>query len=471
MSEKLTLSELQLLIKDSLYLSLPGFYWVVAEISEIKENYAGHCYLELIEKHADDQNIRARVKAVIWNSRYGFLKSFFENITGESLKAGIKILVKAKIEYHEVYGLSLVITDIDPSFTLGEMALKRQQILKRLEEEGVLNMNKEISFPEVPQRIAIISSRNAAGYTDFMKHLTQNSYGYSFYTWLADTIMQGNETESGIIGALDRIALHIDVFDVVVIIRGGGSQTDLSWFDNYGIAYYITQFPLPVITGIGHEKDLTVTDIVANQSLKTPTAVADFLIECMIKTDEHLLDLSSEIADNARTVLDENKQKTDSFRMKLIPMAKIMISEIREELSGSIIDMINTGKGYILRAGLIPSNQKSRLGPAVKSFLTLNESEIARKKQDLVNASSNILHLSNNRISVSENSLKILDPVNVLKRGYTITSLNGQILKSVNQVKTDDMIDTHFPDGSVMSKVTFKEKENETGKKKEGTKD
>ena len=272
MDGKLTLTELQLIIKDSLYMALPDMYWVIAEISEIRENYNGHCYMELVEKHPDEISIRSRVKAVIWSSRYRFIKSFFENSTRESLREGIKILVRAKIDYHEIYGLSLVINDIDPAFTIGEMALKRQMILKKLEEEGVLTMNKELDFPLVPQRIAIISSSNAAGYTDFMKHLTGNSFGYVFYTALFETPMQGSETEAGVIRALEKIAGHPEKFDLAVIIRGGGSQTDLSWFDNYNIAFYITQFPLPVITGIGHEKDLSVADIVAYRSLKTPTA-------------------------------------------------------------------------------------------------------------------------------------------------------------------------------------------------------
>ena len=181
MNEKLTLTELQLIIRDSLYIALPEMYWVIAEISEIKENYAGHCYLELIEKHPDEKNVRARVKAIIWSTRYRFLKSFFENITGESLREGLKILVKTKVEYHEIYGLSLVISDIDPAFTIGDMAMKRQMVIKRLEQDGVFSMNKELEFPVVPQRIAIISSKNAAGYSDFIQQLTENSFGYVFH--------------------------------------------------------------------------------------------------------------------------------------------------------------------------------------------------------------------------------------------------------------------------------------------------
>ena len=453
MNEKLTLTELQLIIKDSLYMALPDMYWVIAEISEIRENYNGHCYLELVEKHPDEISIRSRVKAVIWSSRYRFIKSFFENSTRESLREGIKILVRAKIDYHEIYGLSLVINDIDPAFTIGEMALKRQMILKKLEEEGVLAMNKELDFPLVPQRIAIISSSNAAGYDDFMKHLTGNSFGYVFYTALIETPMQGNETEAGVIRALEKIAGHLEKFDLAVIIRGGGSQTDLSWFDNYNIAYYITQFPLPVITGIGHEKDLSVADIVAYRSLKTPTAVADFLIECMNNAEISLIEMIKKIIEKSRLILEESKIHIDSSRLKLIPVARMMISEFKEELSGILIDMIRTGKEYIMRAGLLPVNHKSRLISGARSNLSARGTLLTGKKQSLINHSKNCLNNMNNKIGRFDSSLKILDPENVLMRGYTITSLNGKIIKKSVLLKKDDMIDTRFSDGSVSSKV------------------
>lgn len=453
MVEKLSLSELQLIIKDSLYLALPDMYWVAAEISEIKENYAGHCYLELVEKHPDDKNIRARAKAVIWGNRYRFLKSFFENITGQPLREGLKILVKTKIEYHEIYGLSLVISDIDPAFTMGEMAVKRQMIIKRLEEEGVFTMNRELDFPVIPQKIAVISSRNAAGYTDFINHLTQNNFGYVFYTALIETAMQGNDTEAGVINALDKIASKGDLFDLVVIIRGGGSQTDLSWFDNYNIAYHITQFPLPVITGIGHEKDLSVTDMVAFQSLKTPTAVAGYLIECMNNADNQLNEMSLEIIDKARIIVEDNKRRIETSRMKLIPVARMWISEIKEQLSDMKLEMINFGKEFISRAVQTPSNQKARLDSASKTFFERNHAGLKLNKQYLISFTVNSLHGNNIKITMLENSLKILNPVNVLRRGYTITSINGKILKSSALVRKEDLIDTQFSDGTVKSRV------------------
>jgi exodeoxyribonuclease VII large subunit len=453
MKEKISLTELQLLIRDSLYLSLPGFYWVVAEISEIKENYAGHCYLELIEKDPDEINIRARIRAVIWSSRYGFIKSFFENFTGETLHSGIKILMKVRIEYHEIYGLSLVITDVDPSYTVGELAVKRQQILKRLEEEGVISMNKELDFPFVPQRIAVISSKNAAGYTDFIKHLANNPYGFRFLTRLFETPLQGTETEQGVIRALDRIAENGPTYDVVAIIRGGGSQTDLSWFDNYNIAFHITQFPLPVITGIGHDKDMSVTDIVACKSLKTPTAVADFLIEKMMNADEHIAELSTGIVEISRQIIERNRQRLENCRIQLIPLARILISELKEQLSGVIIDVINTGKGFVLKAGMLPLSQKTRMATAARSLLASNVSIIAARKDSLVTKSGLLTENIKKKIETVESTLKILDPQNVLKRGYTITSLNGRILKSSKEVKTDDLINTRFIDGSVESRI------------------
>jgi exodeoxyribonuclease VII large subunit len=453
MNEKLSLTELQLIIKDSLYLALPDMYWVVAEISEIRENFAGHCYLELIEKLPDDQNIRARARGIIWSNRYRFLKPLFESSTGESLRVGIKILIRVRIEYHEVYGLSLIINDIDPSYTLGEMAMKRLAILRKLEEDGVLNMNKELDFPVVPQRIAVVSSKNAAGYTDFVKQLTGNSFGYVFYTALIDTPMQGNETEKGVLGALNRIAGMTENFDVVVIIRGGGSQTDLSWFDNYNIAYYVTQFPLPVITGIGHEKDLTVTDIVAYRAMKTPTAVADFLVECMNNAENHILDMSTGIIKKTQALLETNRLRIENSKAKLIPVARIMISELKEELSGTIIEMINIGKDYIIKAGLIPSNQKSRLNSGSRSMLMHKNTEIRQKEQNLAKFSAGLLNKTSLKISGLENSLNMLNPLNVLRRGYTITSRNGKIIRQSSMLGKDDIIDTVFSDGKVKSKV------------------
>jgi len=456
MTEKVSLTELQLIIRDSLYMALPDVYWVMAEISELKENNAGHCYLELIEKQPDEKNVRARVKAIIWSNRYRFLKAFFENITGESLREGLKILVKTKVEYHELYGLSLIISDIDPAFTIGEMAMKRQLVIKKLEQEGIFSMNKELAFPMVPLRIAVISSRNAAGYSDFINHLKSNSFGYVFYTALIETPLQGRETEPGVIITLDQIALNVHLFDVVAIIRGGGSQSDLSWFDSYNIAYHVTQFPLPVITGIGHDKDESVTDMVANVSLKTPTAVADFLIDSVAGAENHIIELSSAIISVSSIIIEKNKNKIEASEIKLLPLARIMLSEVKDELSTKIIKITNIGKELIFKAGLIPVSQKSKLSSTAKSFYSGMEMVIKRYDQNLRSGSLNFIGTNKDKLSGMVNTLQLLKPENVLQRGYTITSINGTILKKSDSVKIDDIIDTQLHEGCFRSRVTEK---------------
>jgi exodeoxyribonuclease VII large subunit len=436
MTERLSLTELQLMIRDSLYIALPDMYWVIAEISEINENYSGHCYLEIIEKHPDDQNVKAKAKAIIWSKRYRFLKSFFENITGESLREGLKILVKIKVEYHELYGLSLIITDIDPAFTIGDMAMKRQMVIQRLEEEGVFTMNKEIHFPIAPQRIAIISSKNAAGYSDFIKQLTDNSYGYIFNTVLIEAAMQGTDTEQGIISALDKIAIDYHLFDLVVIIRGGGSQSDLSWFDSYNIAYHITQFPIPVITGIGHDKDISVTDMVAYNSLKTPTAVADFLIECVSDAENRLIQIGSEISTLSNIIIEKYKNQIEKSKIKLIPAASINLLDIKHLLTSKIIEIVNVGKSYIAESNKIPSKQESKLISLTQTLIKGEESGIEKTRLNLNTVTFNYLKKSNVTLNGFENNLKIMNPENVLMRGYTITCFKGEILKKCDHLRS-----------------------------------
>jgi exodeoxyribonuclease VII large subunit len=451
-----SLTELQLLIRDTIYLSLPDYYWVVAEISELKLNNSGHCYLELIEKLPGDTSVKARIKAVIWSNRYSFIKSFFESSTGESIREGFKVLVKVKIEYHLLYGLSLVITDIDPAYTIGEMAAKRQAIIRRLEEEGVSGMNKELDLPLAPQRIAIISSRNAAGYADFINHLTGNSYRYVFHTALFDTVMQGTETEQSVISALDRIASNLHLFDLVVIIRGGGSQTDLSWFDNYNIAYHVTQFPLPVITGIGHDKDMSVTDMVAGRSLKTPTAVADFIIELVSETENHILEISNEIKETALEILEEFKNRIDKTKNALAPLSRIMISELGKTLSEKAVSILNTGKEKTFKAGLILASSESRLVSSARTSLAGCKNLIEGKGIKMISGISWFLKKEDQKLTGFSDTLSILNPENVMKRGFTITSLNGRIIRSSSEITEGILIKTAFSDGSITSLVTGK---------------
>jgi exodeoxyribonuclease VII large subunit len=349
------------------------------------------------------------------------------------------------------------------------MAMKRQLVIKKLEQEGVFSMNKEIMFPAVPQRIAVISSKNAAGYSDFINQLKSNSFGYIFYTALIESSLQGTETEQGIMNALDRIALNSHLFDLVVIIRGGGSQSDLNWFDSYNIAYHVTQFPLPVITGIGHDKDVSVTDMVANKSLKTPTAVADFLIDSVNSAENHIIDIGSEIIDASQIIFEKNKNRIDASAIKLFPLAQIMMSHVKDKLSSEIIEIINIGKEFIIRAGLIPSNQESKLASAAKSYSSGKEVTLRRNGQRLIAGSVNYLSVNDVMLKNLGNTLQLLNPENVLQRGFSITSINGRIIKNSDQISKDDQIDTQLFEGTLRSRVVGKKgrlREEETKRQK-----
>ncbi len=291
--------------------SLPGAWWVMAEISELKLNYSGHCYLELIEKNETGESIRAKVRATIWSSVFRMLQPYFETTTRMQLTAGIKVMVKVNADFHELYGFSLNITDIEPSYTIGELARQKQEIINRLKAEGVFDMNKQLTVPRLPCKIAVISSGTAAGFGDFTDQLKKNQFGYKFYLKLFPAVMQGDEAEQSIIAALDKIYGYEAFFDAVVIIRGGGAQSDLNCFNNYWLNYNICQFPLPVLTGIGHEQDETIADLVACKRLKTPTAVAEFLISLFQEADEEIsersLSLYNMVNDRVR---DENERLT-----------------------------------------------------------------------------------------------------------------------------------------------------------------
>ena len=272
--DSLSLLELNALVRRSLEQCLPDEYWIQAELSDVRSNTTGHCYLEFVQKDPRSNNLVAKARGMIWSNIYRLLKPYFEETTGQLFASGIKVLVKVTVQFHELYGYSLTVLDIDPAYTLGDMARRRREILMQLEEEGVLTLNKELEMPVLPQRIAVISSATAAGYGDFCHQLQHNSGGFFFYTELFPALMQGNQVEESVLAALDRINDRVNEFDVVVIIRGGGATSDLSGFDTYLLAAACAQFPLPVITGIGHERDDTVLDSVAHTRVKTPTAAA-----------------------------------------------------------------------------------------------------------------------------------------------------------------------------------------------------
>ncbi len=451
--ESLSIFQLNRIIKDTLKSALDMSYWVIGEISDININSRGHCYLELVEKDEYSDRIIARARCTIWASRFSMLRPYFETSTGQELTPGIKILVRVSVEFHELYGMSLNIKDIEPSYTLGEIARLKQMILSRLEKEGVLNMNKETELPLLPRRIAVISSTTAAGYEDFRDQLLNNPQGYKYYIKLFPAVMQGEETEKSIIRALDKIFNYEDVFDVVAIIRGGGAKSDLNSFNSYELAYHITQFPLPVITGIGHEQDETIPDIVAHTRMKTPTAVAEFLLERFADIESYLEDLEISLIEQTNRTLRKYNEKLNQICTRYGPAVKSLLMLQDNKLKSLGSEMIHASKKFLSRhlktLEINAINVKSEIHDYYKS-----------KKYKHRNISLLLIEKSRKTFDIRKHGLEILsekcyylDPRNILKRGYSITRKNGKVVLSEKNIEHGDELETVLFEGKVISRA------------------
>ena len=475
MNEHVKLSELNGRVKKAIGETFAAPVWVIAEISELKINRNGHCYLVLIEKEENGDAILAQAKATIWSYTFRMVKPFFESMTGQHLTEGIKILVSVSVEFHELYGYSLNIRDIDPTYTLGDMARRRREIISRLQSEGVAEMNKELELPLVPQRIAIISSPTAAGYEDFSEQLKNNVAGYHFYVRLFPAIMQGNQAESSIIAALEQIYIYESFFDAVVIIRGGGSQADLSCFDNYNLAYFITQFPLPVITGIGHEKDDSIVDLVAHTRLKTPTAVAEFLIGGVFRFDTHLNDLNNRFISGIKTLLESEGKIIDGYTHKIIPLVQDKISRVNKRFDQTIWRFDNHVKVFVKNQSIKLTRTEEALQHRFKNFSQqqlrllekithalssvsqrvnqLNKDILSRKIQRTEKLARKFLSDKTHYIELSRQKALLMDPSRILERGFSITTFNGRALKDMDRISPDALIKTRLYKGSLISQV------------------
>lgn len=406
----ISLSELTGQIQAVIRQNFSNTIWVRAEISELREN-GGHCYLELIEKESDSDHIIAKVRANIWSGTYRMLKPYFESSTGESFRAGMTVLVSVVVEFNGLYGFSLNIRDIDPVFTIGELAARRMEIIRQLEAEGIADMNKELSFPVLPQRLAIISSETAAGYGDFCDQLNANSRNYAFYPKLFPAIMQGMQAELSIIQALEKIYDHIDLFDVVVIIRGGGATTDLSCFDSYNLALNCAQFPLPIIAGIGHQRDISILDMVAHTSVKTPTAAAEFLISNLVEAEDMINEFAHQLSNFASKATKNEERRLEMTRLR-----------IKQAARTGFLKETNVLSTYLFK---------------IKNY-----------------AQNRMVHESS-RLNLIQTKIETHSPKFLTERGYTITTMNGKRLTSTQEIKTGDKITTHLPDGNFNSKILY----------------
>lgn len=407
--EAITLLELNGRVKSTLQFEMPDAYWVQAEISSISPSGQGHCYLELVQKDATGRNFLAKAKANIWRGTWLKLKPYFEAQTGETLKVGMKVLLQVTVTFHEVYGYSLVVQDIDPTYTMGDMARRRKEILEQLTREGVIGLNKELEIPALPNRIAVISSATAAGWGDFRNQLDGNIYGFRFYVRLFPALMQGDDVERSVISALNAVAMRRDDFDLVVIIRGGGAVSELSCFDSYNLAYNIANFPLPVITGIGHERDDTVADVVAHTKVKTPTAAAEFLINRVFDTASRLEDLTRRMGDAVQDRMNSENVRMERLSQKLPSLFAVLMTRQEQTLETLWLRSVN----------------------GVRNILTAQ------------------LH----KLEIVDKTLAAADPSVILRRGYSLTRQNGRVVKGASDLKKGDRLTTVFADGTVESEI------------------
>ncbi len=451
MNENLKLSELNNQVKLTLQNNFDTSYRVVAEISEMRES-RGHVYLELIEKDSNDKML-AKARATIWSNTYRILKPYFETTTGHSLESGLKILVVVSVEFHEIYGYSLNIRDIDPTYTLGDIERKRLEIIRQLEEEGVFDMNKELEIPNVPQRIAVISSETAAGYGDFSDQLQNNEFGYKFYEKLFPAIVQGENAEQSIIDALDLIFRKEDQFDLVVIIRGGGSKSDLSCFDSYLLALNISQFSLPVVTGIGHERDESIVDLVAHTSLKTPTAVAEFLISKLNTFDNYISDLQNDFTLAVENLLNEKHTEIEHYAYNLRPLVMNVLQRKDKELLMMSQKLIYNTNNYLLNKRQFINSLPDKIHIQYKNAGYKAEQKINNLQKEVSNTIKRFISKQQYILDIFEQKNTLLSPENILKRGYSISFTKGKLIKSINDVEKGDIIETKLIDGSFESEV------------------
>jgi exodeoxyribonuclease VII large subunit len=427
-SEVLTLSDLLAQVQLVVEGYFPSFFWVVAEVAEIQKN-RGHVYLELVER--EGESVKAKVKGIIWSSRSANVLAFFEEVTGRTLKAEMKILLKGRLRFHPLYGLSFEIHWIDPNYSLGEMARRRREILKRLEQEGILEENRRLPFPLVPQRIAVVSSEHSAGLEDFLVHLRENPYGFAFSVKLFSTLVQGEEAELSLLGALDEVLREASHFDVVVLLRGGGSRVDLSCFDSYPLGRMVAGFPLPVLTGIGHHKDESVVDYVAYRALKTPTAVADFLVEQVRTFEEMLEGEASLLRECVQETLESHRYKLEEWTQRFRNDAFLLFQRERERNLRLEERFLLTVRTYIERRRVSEEELERSLRREA-----LRQIEEARRFLDK-----------------EEKAILLLHPLNVLRRGYTLTFSRGKVVKSIKDCSVGQELVTQTFDGQIVSEV------------------
>ena len=432
----ITLLELNRLVREVIECEMPNEYWVEAELSECRESH-GHCFLELIQKDERSATPIAKASARCWASKWMIIRPYFERTTRQQLHAGMKVLLKVKAQFHEAYGFSWMVIDIDPTYTLGDMARKRQEIISQLKAEGVFDLQKELRLPLFCQRIAVISSETAAGYGDFCNQLADNPYGFLFLTQLFPAIMQGEEVEQSIINALNSIydltkgQTPCEAFDCVVIIRGGGATSDMSGFDTLALAENVANFPIPIITGIGHDRDESILDMVSHIRVKTPTAAAALLIDHLKTVLDAINDAQEQIVRLAQQKLTFHKSRLSTFA-EILPRLFTNVKTRQE----ARLDSLN-----------------SRMTTAIRQSIITQQSLINALEVKMPIFLDRRLMAEQHRLQLFEEKTKSLDPSLLLNRGYSITLKDGHAVRNASALTPGDEIETRLANGTIRSTV------------------
>lgn len=429
----LTLIQLNNLVRQTIEYSMPDSYWVEAELLDCHEGN-GHCYMELVQKDEYSNTPVARARANCWRNTWMRLRPRFEKVTGQRLHAGMKVLLLVKATFHPAYGFSWNIIDIDPTYTMGDLARRRQEIIAALKEEGVFDLNKSIGIPMFAQRIAVISSETAAGYGDFCGQLADNPYGFQFSTRLFPAVMQGEMVEQSVISALDSINAEIEEFDVVVIIRGGGATSDLSGFDTLALAENVANFPLPVITGIGHDRDESVLDMISCVRVKTPTAAADFLISNLADTLATIEDLGHRLVTHIKERLSDEKVRMSAMQ-SLLPTLFYRRKSRETDIISSLSARIQTATARRLQA------ESARIDGISQRLPLYATSRLDREKH---------------RLEMISQRADAVNPIHILRRGYSIALHEGKAVKDSALLSPGDSIDIVMAEGKILAEVKKK---------------
>lgn len=409
----ISLFELNGLIKEVLNQSFDERYWVSAEINELHVN-KGHCYLELIEKAEEGSTILARQRAMIWSNQYAMLNAYFSSITSRPLGVGMKVLVQVEIAYHESFGLSLTIRDIDPTYTVGDLERQKQEVIRKLSSEGIIDMNRMCAMPSVIQRIALIASATSAGYGDFMGQL--NLSKVHIQVTLFPAVMQGEGAVASLLDALDQVNNRIDEFDALVMIRGGGATSDLHCYNDYVLTASVAQFPIPVITGIGHERDITITDMVAHTPLKTPTAVSDFLIQNALAFLDQLLNVEQRMHYLVQSFFNHEHHRIQTRMLQVLPVVSSSLLEHRH-----LVD-----------------RRQERMQRTVEKLFGDRQMALQAVSDRLYRNVGRTLERQHARLDACAIQCRLLHPERVLERGYALVTRQGHVITDVLQVHAND---------------------------------